>query len=147
MEIGPLEYVVIGVQDQKLTSGLISELDAIQESGQIYVVDLIFVTKAADESVTMREMSDLIEEAPGVFGNVAGNLMGLLTKQDIDQLTGQIPPDRSAFVILFEHAWVIGLTEAVRKGGGVVYSGGMVSHEVLAHVSAELAAGKEGKNA
>jgi hypothetical protein len=30
----------------------------------------------------------------------------------------------------------------------VVFSGGMVSHEVLAHVSLELAAaGKEGKNA
>ncbi len=96
----------------------------------------------------MREMSELIEEAPGKYGNIAGNLMGLLTKEDIESLTAQVPPGASAFVILFEHAWVTGLAEAVRQGGGVVFSGGMVSHDVLAHVSEELAAaGKEGQNA
>jgi hypothetical protein len=148
MDIGPLEYVVIGMKDQQLTPALVSELDAIQESGQIFVVDLILVTKAADGAVTMREMNELIEQAPGNFGSLAGNLKGLLTAQDIEQLAGQVPPAASAFVILFEHAWVIGLADAVRQAGGVVFSGGMVSHEVLAHVSLELAAaGKEGKNA
>ena len=148
MDIGPLEYVVIGLKDQHLTSELVSELDAIQESGQVFVVDLIIVTKAADGAVTMREMNELIEQAPGKYGSLARNLQGLLTTQDIEQLAGQVPPGTSAFVILFEHAWVIGLADAVRQAGGVVFSGGMVSHEVLAHVSLELAAaGKEGKNA
>ena len=93
----------------------------------------------------MREMSELVEEAPGKYGNIAGNLMGLLTKADIEQVTAQVPPAASAFVILFEHAWVTGLADAVRQAGGVVYSGGMVSHDVLAQISQELtAAGKEG---
>ena len=148
MDIGPLEYVVIGLKDQQLTPALVSELDAIQESGQVFVVDLIIVTKAADGAVTMREMNELIEQAPGKYGSLAGNLKGVLTAQDIEQLAGQVPPGTSAFVILFEHAWVIRLADAVRQAGGVVFSGGMVSHEVLAHVSLELAAaGKEGKNA
>jgi len=148
MDIGPLEYVVIGMKDQQLTPALVSELDAIQESGQVFVVDLIFVTKAADGAVTMQEMNELIEQAPGKYGRLAGNLKGLLTTQDIEQLAGQVPSGTSAFVILFEHAWVIGLADAVRQAGGVVFSGGIVSHEVLAHVSLELAAaGKEGKNA
>lgn len=147
MEIGPLEYVVIGVPGQQLTSTLISELNAVQESGQLCVVDLIFVMKAADGSVTLQEVKELIEQEPEVYSDIAGNLMGLLTAQDIEQLTGQIPPDTSAFIILIEHTWVIGLTEAVRKGGSMVYAGGMVSHDVLAHVSAELAAGKVGQNA
>ena len=148
MDIGPLEYVVIGMKDQQLTPALVSELDAIQESGQVFVVDLIFVTKAADGAVTMREMNELIEQAPGKYGSLAGNLKGLLTAQDVEQLAGQVPPGTPAFVILFEHAWVIGLAEAVRQAGGVVFSGGMVSHEVLAQVSEELAAaGKDGQNA
>ena len=148
MEIGPLEYVVIGLQEQRLSAELVSELDAVQRSGQIYVVDLIFVTKAADGGVTMREMSELIEAAPGKYGDITGNLMGLLTKPDIEQLTAQVPPGTSAFVIMFEHAWVTGLAAAVRQAGGVVFSGGMVSHDILAQVSAELAAlGKEGQNA
>ena len=147
MEIGPLEYIVLSVADQQLTSTLIAELNAIQESGQVCVVDLIFVSKSANGSVTMQEVNELIEKEPEVYGDIASNLMGLLTAQDIAQLTEQIPPDTSAFIILLEHTWVIELTEAVRKGGGVVFAGGMVSHEVLAHVSAELAAGKDDQNA
>jgi DNA-directed RNA polymerase specialized sigma24 family protein len=61
MDIGPLEYVVIGVPGQQLTSALISELNAIQESGQICVVDLVFVTTAADGAVVMQEVSELPE--------------------------------------------------------------------------------------
>ncbi|MGD0750940.1 MAG: DUF6325 family protein [Anaerolineales bacterium] len=147
MDIGPLEYVVIGVSDRQLKSALISELNAIQEAGKIRVVDLIFVSKSADGAVAMQEVSELVEEELAEYGDIALNLMGLLTAEDINQLTGQIPPDSSAVVILIEHTWVIGLTEAVRKNGGAVYAAGMVSHDVLAHVSAELAAGKEGKNA
>ncbi len=144
MDVGPLEYVVIGVTDQQLKSALISELNAIQEAGKIRVVDLIFVSKAADGAVAMQEVSELVEEELAEYGEIAVNLMGLLTAEDINQLTAQIPPDSSAVVILIEHTWVIGLTEAVRKNGGAVYAAGMVSHEVLANVSAELAAGKEG---
>jgi hypothetical protein len=147
MEIGPLEYVVIGVSDQLLKGDIISELNAIQKAEEIRVVDLIFVKKSADGAVTVQEVSELVEEEIDAYGDIAVNLMGLLAPQDIEQLTGQVPPDTSAIVILFEHAWVIGLTEAVRKSGGVVFAGGMVSHNVLAHVSAELAAGKDVKNA
>ena len=147
MELGPLEYVVIGVSDQQLKSALISELNAIQEAGKIRVVDLIFVSKSADGAVAIQEVSELIEEELAEFGDIAVNLMGLMTAEDITQLTGQIPPDTSAIVILIEHTWVIGLTEAVRKNGGMVFAAGMVSHDVLAHVSAELAAGKDGQNA
>jgi len=46
-------------------------------------------------------------------------------------------------VLLFEHTWVIGLTEAIRKGRGVVFSGGMISQEALSRVSIELAAAQE----
>ncbi len=147
MAIGPLEYVVIGVNDQQLTHALFSELNTIQETGMIRVVDLILVTKAADGAVAMQEVSELSEEESAVYGDIAGNLMGLLTAQDIEQLTEQIPPDTSALIILFEHTWVIGLTEAVRQGGGVVFTGGMVPHDALAQVSAELAAAKEAQDA
>ena len=147
MDIGHLEYIVIGVSDRQLKSALIAELNAIQEAGKIRVVDLIFVSKSADGTVAMQEVSELVEEELAEYGDIAVNLMGLLTAEDITQLTEQVPPDSSAVVILIEHTWVIGLTEAVRKNGGAVYAAGMVSHDVLAHVSAELAAGKEGKNA
>jgi len=41
---------------------LFSELNTIHQTGQIRVVDLILVTKAADGSVMMREVSELSED-------------------------------------------------------------------------------------
>ena len=134
MKIGPLEYVVIGVDDQQLTHALFAELNAIQAAGQISVVDLLFVTKATDGSVVTQEVSEQRTAAPATYAAIADNLMGLLTAQDIEQLTSQVPPGTSAIVLLFEHTWVIGLTEVIRQGGGLVFNGGMVSHLSLIHI-------------
>ncbi len=37
MEIGPLEYVVLGFEDHQFTSEVLPELNAIQENGLIQV--------------------------------------------------------------------------------------------------------------
>jgi len=147
MDLGPLEYVVIGVKDQIVTHALVEELITINETGKVRVVDLIFVTKVADGTIVVKEVSELCEKEPALYGCIVDDLMGLLTIQDIEHLTAQIPSDTSALVILFEHTWLFGLTEAVRKSGGVVFTGGMVSHEAIAHVNAELNATKEARNA
>jgi hypothetical protein len=64
MNIGSLEYVVIGVTDKKdhqqLMQALLSELDAIQEKDHIRVVDLVLVKKAANGKVVMQELSNLM---------------------------------------------------------------------------------------
>ena len=87
------------------------------------------------------------EEESAAYGGIADDLMGLLTAQDIEKLTGQIPPATSAIVILLEHTWVLGLTKAVRQGGGVVFTGGMVTSDALANINAELTAAREAQHA
>ncbi len=49
-------------------------------------------------------------------------------------------------IVLFEHTWALGLTDAIRKAGGVCFAGGLIEPEVLQQVSAELAA-QEAHNA
>ena len=140
MNIGPLEYVVIGCEDDHFTREILPELKAIQEKGAISVVDLLFVTKAADGKVTMREVSEFDEEELHPYAGLVEDLAGLFTSEDVEHLAGAIPPGMSAIIVLLEHTWTMGLAEAVRKAGGVLFTGGMVTPEALAHVSAELAA-------
>jgi hypothetical protein len=139
MSIGPLEYVVIGLDNQHFTSEIIPVLNAIREKGAIRVVDLLFLSKVADGAVTMREMSELGEEELQPFHGIAEDLLGLFTAQDVEKLAGEIPLNTSAVVVLLEHTWTIGLMEAVRKAGGVLFSGGLIAPDVLEQVSAELA--------
>ncbi len=143
MTIGPLEYVVIGLQDNHFTSDILPELNAIQEKGHIRVVDLLFVTKDASGTATIREVSELSDEELSAYGCITEGLMGLFTAQDVEQLVGEIPINTSAVIVLLEHTWVIGLTEAVRKAGGVLFTGGLVTPDTLKQVSAELEAVKE----
>ncbi len=70
MDIGPLEYVVIGYEDDHFTNEILPALGAIQESDLIRVVDLVFVNKAADGTVTMQEISELREEERQLFGGM-----------------------------------------------------------------------------
>lgn len=143
MEIGPLEYLVIGLEDDRFTCDILPELNAIQQNGLIRVVDLLFVSKDADGIVTVQEVSELREEEQQVYANLARNLTGMLTAQDIERLAGGIPAGSEAIVVLLEHVWTLGLAQAVRQAGGILFTGGMVSPDVLAQVSAELAAAKE----
>jgi hypothetical protein len=45
MEIGPLEYIVIGRQDGRFTRDILPELNVIRQHGLIQVVDLLFVSR------------------------------------------------------------------------------------------------------
>ena len=143
MDIGSLEYVVIGFEDDQFTGEILPELNAIQEKGLIRVVDLLFVMKDTDGTVTVREVSELGDEELAAYDGIAGDLMGLFTAEDVEQLAEEIPRGTSAVVVLLEHTWAIGLTEAVRRAGGMLFTGGLVTPGALTQVRAELAAAKE----
>ena len=143
MEIGPLEYVVIGLQDGRFTRDILPELNVIQQHGLIRVVDLLFVSKDSDGKVTMQEVSELREEEQQMYADLAEDLAGLLTAQDIELLAEGMPAGSEAVVVVLEHAWTLELARAVRQAGGTLFAGGMVTPDALAQVSAKLAAAKE----
>lgn len=147
MDIGSLEYVVISFEGDQFTREILPELNAIQEKGLISVVDLLFVMKDTDSTVTIQEVSELSDEELAAYDGIAGDLMGLFTAEDIERLAEEIPPGTSAVVVLLEHTWATGLTEAVLRAGGMLLTGGLVTPDALTQVRAELAAAKEENDA
>ncbi len=147
MDIGSLEYVVISFEDDQFTHEILPELNAIQEKGLIRVVDLLFVMKGTDSTVTIREVSELSDDELVAYEGIAGDLMGLFTAEDVERLAEEIPPGTSAVVVLLEHTWATGLTEAIHRAGGMLLTGGLVTPDALTQVRAELAAAKEENDA
>ena len=92
MTIGPLEFVVIGCKGNQFTSEIVPELNSIQEKGLIRVVDLFFVRKDVNGTVTVLEVNDLNDEELAAFDPIKEDLMGFLTPEDIVLLTETIPP-------------------------------------------------------
>jgi hypothetical protein len=143
MTIGPLEFAVIGCNGHQFTSEIVPELNAIQEKGLIRVVDLFFVRKDLNGTVTVLEVHDLNNEELAAFDPIKEDLMGLLTREDIVSLTEAIPPDTSAVIVLLEHAWLAKLTEGLNRAGAVLLAGGMVSQSAMEQLEAELEAAQQ----
>ncbi len=140
MALGPLEYMVINCPGNQFMSEIVPELNAIQEKGLIQVVDLLFVRKNADDTVTALEVSDLDDDEQTAFGPMQQSLMGLITPEDIVTLASTLPADTSATIVLLEHLWLNNLEQAVERANGVVHLGGMIPHPTLQQVQQEMVA-------
>ena len=143
MTIGPLEFVVIGCRGHQFTTEIVPELNSIQEKGLIRVVDLFFVRKDVNGTVTVLEVNDLNNEELAAFDPIKDDLMGLLTPEDIVLLTETIPADTSAVIVLLEHAWIVKLNEGLNRAGAVLLAGGMVPQASMEQLEAELEAAQQ----
>jgi hypothetical protein len=143
MVLGPLEYLVVGFEKYHFTGQILAELRAAQEKGIIRVLDLCVIQKDQQGNVTQRELSELSGEEATELSPLAGNVMGLLAEEDIQQLAVDIPNDSAAGLLLYEHTWAIGLKEAIKNAGAVAIAGGFVSPDAVAEVEEELEVAKQ----
>ena len=144
MVLGPLEYLVVGFEKYRFTGQILAELRAAQEKGIIRVVDLCVIKKDEQGNVTARELSELGGEEATELSPLAGNVMGLLADEDIQQVAADIPNKSAAGLLLFEHTWAIGLKEAIKNAGGVAIAGGFVAPDVLQELEQDLEAAQQG---
>jgi Family of unknown function (DUF6325) len=144
MTLGPLEYLVVGFEGNRFTGQILAELRAARDKGIIRVVDLFVIKKDEQGNVTALELSDLSGEEAADLGPLAGDLMGLLAPEDIEQVAAGIPNNSAAGLLLFEHTWAIGLKEAIKNAGGIAVGGGFVAPDVLQELEQDLEAAQQG---
>ncbi len=130
MNISSLEYMVIVAPDTPFRCTMLPVLAALQSAGHLRVVDPLFIQKQADGPATTREVRDLSAEELRRYAGLADDLMGLVTAGDVEHLIWMIPPGTLAVIALFEHTWALGLTDVVRKAGGVCFAGGMYTFKI-----------------
>ncbi len=107
------------------------------------MIDLCVIQKDEQGNVTERELSELGGEEATELSPLAGNLMGMLADEDIQQVAADIPNNSAAGLLLFEHTWAIGLKEAIKNAGAVAITGGFVSPDAIAELEEELEAAKQ----
>ncbi len=125
-ELGPIDYVVIEFPGSEINWELVPELRALVERGLVHLIDTVLVRKDRDGVVTSLEVSD----AGG--GNdrlsaLVGDIPGLLSESDIDEVGAALAPDTSALFILWENSWAGPFAAATRRLGGQMVASGRVS--------------------
>jgi hypothetical protein len=139
-ELGPIDYVVLEWQRGSLPGDAAEMILDLVDRGTIRVLDVAFVAKEADGSVTAIELADL-GEASDHFAAFEGASSGLLDEQDLQEAGAALQPGASAVVLVWENSWAGPLAAALRRSGGqLVASGRIPVQAILASLDASEAA-------
>jgi len=136
MSVGPVSYTVIAFPGNRFTGKIAPELEKLIANGVVRILDLVFVAKDEAGDTVSLEFDQLDELAP--FGELEGEVGGLVNMEDLDHVAANLPPGNSALVIVWEDTWAVPFAEAVLEAGGVVVDSARIPHELVDAALTEL---------
>ncbi len=139
--IGPVEYIIVGFEGNEFNGQIVPELTALVDSGQIRILDLIFISKDDQGELTAFEYDEL--EAFAGLAPAAGESMGLLNDEDIEMAAEVLEPSSSAAFLVWEDLWAAPFAKAIRDSGGTLVAGERIPHQIVAEAIAQSVADGE----
>lgn len=157
-QIGPVQMIAVGFgPDAEFEGRILEELAKLEEQRTVRVLDLLFVLHDAESGELV-----VLDYQGEDLGAIIGALLGFefegvestepasaeadgqhavgLSREEIEQLAGAIPPGQAAAFMLIEHVWARDLKAAVRAAGGYPLGEGFLTPEAVAEVALEAAA-------
>uniref|UniRef100_A0AAU2K1X2 DUF6325 family protein n=1 Tax=Streptomyces sp. NBC_00049 TaxID=2903617 RepID=A0AAU2K1X2_9ACTN len=141
-DMGPVDYLVVEFPGNRMTGEAFPLLIDLVDKGLIRLLDLRFVQKDADGTVTALELTALggDDDSLGlaVFDGVSSEL---LDQDDLDEAGHALQPGNAAAILVYENRWAAPFARALRRGGAqMVASGRIPVQAILASIDAEEAA-------
>ncbi len=140
-ELGPIDFVVVEFPGNHMTGEGLPLLVDLVEREVIRILDLLFVRKDEDGTVTAVEIADVTGDGELDLTVFEGARSGLLGQDDLDEAAAAIEPGNSAALLVYENLWAAPFASALRRGGAQLVASGRLSAEaVLASLDAVEAA-------
>jgi Family of unknown function (DUF6325) len=117
-QMGPIDFVAIEFRDGKPTGEAAPLLVDLVDRGIIRILDLMFIMKNEDGSVSGVEMADLDGDGKQEFSVFEGASSGVLDDEDAASVGEAMEPGSAALLIVFENRWAAPFAIALRKAGG-----------------------------
>jgi hypothetical protein len=141
--VGPLQFMIVQFDGNHFNGEILPELDHLREQKLIRVLDLVFVKRDADGSVSSTEMSDLAPEAARPKASLDEESGHWFADEDLEQVGNNLEDNSSVAMVLIEHLWAQPLREATLRANGRLIADGMVPTDVVDEIEAALKAGAE----
>jgi len=133
IEFGPVDYLIVewppGTQP---TGEGLKELANLTERGLIRVLDLVFVQKEQDGTVSALALVDLDADGELDLVEFDGASSGMLNEDDYNEAGGALEPGAAAAILLYENRWARPFAAAVRRSGAQLVARGGITAEDLA---------------
>jgi len=136
-EMGPIDYLVLEFPGAKLTGEGLPLLIDLVDRGIIRILDLAFVMKEHDGSLSGLSIADFDGDGEldlAVFDGVSSGLIG---EDDINEAGAVLEAGSAAGVLIYENSWAGPFAAAMRRSGAqVVASGRIPTQEIVAALDA-----------
>jgi Family of unknown function (DUF6325) len=139
--VGPVEWVALTFPGAALDPGVAEPLRDLVGAGTVRILDAVVVHKAPNGAVTEGELED---EGVRSFDDVDGEVLELLSHDDLLALAHRLEPDTTTLVLIWENLWAVGFAEAVRRHGGSVLAHDRVAPADVERAVAAAAGAQEG---
>jgi hypothetical protein len=124
-EMGPIDYLLIEWPKQEPSGEVAPIVVDLVERGIVRVLDLAFIAREEDGSVTALTISDLGEkvEELNVF---EGASSGLVSDEDVAEAGSALDPGTIGALLVYENRWAAPFATAVRRTGGQLVANGRI---------------------
>lgn len=129
-DMGPIDYLLIEWSRPQPTGEIAAIVVDLVDRGLIRVLDLAFIAKGDDGSVTRLTVADIGEEV-GELRVFEGASSGLLSDQDIDEAAGALDTSTTGALLVFENRWAAPFATAVRRSGGQMVANGRIPVQAI----------------
>ena len=113
MGFGAVDIVISDFLGNKFNGKVAPAILDLVESGTVYLIDLLFISKDADGVVSVLAIEDLDPNEGPAFKALGVALPGTLDSEDADELSDDLAPNSSALMVAFENTWAAKFTDAL----------------------------------
>ena len=129
MTYGPIDYLVLEFQNDRLKGEIMPEILELIENKTIKVIDLVIIQKDKDGNHEVVELQELDPETLAVYDPLNAEVSGLIQVEDIDAIAEKMDNATTAAAFLFENLWAIKFKDAVLRADGKLLEQVRLRHE------------------
>jgi hypothetical protein len=129
--MGPIDYLVMEFAGERLTGESLPLLIDLVDREIIRILDLVFVRRAPDGSVSALTLSEVEVDDDLDLTAFHGAWSGVVDQADIEEAGQVLEPGRVAVLIVYENTWAAPLVGALHRSGAQVVAGGRIPVDVL----------------
>lgn len=116
--MGPVEYLIVEFPGNQFKGEIVPALGELTDNGTIRIIDLLFIKKDANGSISWFELDAMGDEETAGFDDLDGEIDDLLNEEDIMIAAKMLEPNSSAAMLVFENVWAERLRDAIVNANG-----------------------------
>lgn len=136
--LGPVEIAIVEFPGSQLDGEIVATLQGLVARDIIAILDLIIVSKAVGGDIAVVELAELDGYLADRFADLDGQVLGLLSENDISVAATSLEEGTTAALIVWENSWARSLAQSVASSGGRLVAHDRLDSEAVALTLAEI---------